>query len=658
MEKELYVKTFLTVLFILSGNYLKTQSNLDSLYTLWQDQNQPDSARVYAYKTYIWDGFLFSKPDTAFILAEELINYKGKTEYRKAQALGYKYQGISWYVRGNFVNALDYYKKCLKIEKEIGDLEGINGSLNNIGLIYSDQGAYMKALDYFIQSLKIAEDIGDKDGISSALSNIGIIYIKLEDFSNALDYSDRSLKINREINDQYGVSLQLNNIGTIYLSQGDHATALIYYTQGLKIKEQIGDLIGIGITLNNIGDVYQALDDYPKALEYYSKSLITREQIGDQSKIAYSLNKVGYTYLKQKDYSKSLKYCQRGYNLAVEAGILELQKKGCSCLYETYKAMGNGRKALEFYEALNVIEDSLYAEETAKKLQQMEFQKAMLQDSIKKAEEARLVKESHKKEVQRKNRIKNVFMASGVILIFVIIILWRLLLFVRKSRKIIANEKEKSDNLLLNILPEDIAEELKLTGKSKPRKFKHITILFTDFVDFTKISERMSPEALVTEINTCYKAFDEIIEKQGAEKIKTIGDAYMAVDGFGNDRGITAKNIVLAAFDIIDFVSKRRKENEGAGKPIFEIRVGIHTGDVIAGIVGEKKFQFDIWGSAVNTASRMENHSEAGRVNISQVTYELLKDDPQFVFENRGAMEVKGKGKMDMWFVSKKEKSA
>jgi class 3 adenylate cyclase len=313
--------------------------------------------------------------------------------------------------------------------------------------------------------------------------------------------------------------------------------------------------------------------------------------------------------------------------------------------------MGNGTRALEYHELLQVIEDSLQAEETATKLQQMEFQKAMFQDSIEKAEEARLVQEAHREEVRKKNRTKNVFLGSGVILIFVSLGLWRGLHFVHRSRKQISHEKEKSDKLLLNILPEEIAEELKRTGETRPRRYEHVSILFTDFVGFTKISEQMSPEELVAEINACYKTFDRIIGKRGVEKIKTIGDAYMAVDGFGRESGFAAKNIVLAALDIIDFTTERKKKNEDSGKPAFTIRAGIHTGDVIAGIVGERKFQFDIWGDAVNTASRMESHSDAGEVNVSQATFELLKDDPQFAFENRGAMEVKGKGKMEMWFV-------
>ena len=374
--------------------------------------------------------------------------------------------------------------------------------------------------------------------------------------------------------------------------------------------------------------------------------------------IAQSLNNIGIVYQNQGDYAKALDYCRRSYELALTVGALELQKAGCTCLYDTYKAVGNGIKALEYYELLNIIKDSLHAKETAKKLQQMEFQKAMLQDSIVKAEEVRLVQEAHREEVSKKNRTKNVFLASGVILIFVSLGLWRGLHFVRRSRKMLAQEKEKSDNLLLNILPEEIAEELKRTGTAKPRKYEHVSILFTDFVDFTKITEQMSPEELVTEINACYKTFDRIIEKRGVEKIKTIGDAYMAVDGFGKESGLAAKNIVLVALDIIDFTTERKKQSKDSGKPAFAIRAGIHTGDVIAGIVGEKKFQFDIWGDAVNTASRMETHSEVGKVNVSQVTFELLNENPDLVFESRGRMKVKGKGEMDMWFVKMKTEDA
>jgi class 3 adenylate cyclase/CHASE1-domain containing sensor protein len=209
----------------------------------------------------------------------------------------------------------------------------------------------------------------------------------------------------------------------------------------------------------------------------------------------------------------------------------------------------------------------------------------------------------------------------------------------------------KSENLLLNILPAEIARELKENGKAEARSYDKVSILFTDFTDFTKTTAKLSPRELVTEINACFGAFDAIITKYGLEKIKTIGDAYMAVGGLPIQRVDSVKNVVLACLEMQNFIGIRKKINSGKGKPVFEMRAGIHTGPVVAGIVGVKKFQYDIWGDAVNTASRMESRGKIGHVNISQATYEILKDDPCFHFEYRGKVQAKGKGKIDMWFV-------
>jgi adenylate cyclase len=207
--------------------------------------------------------------------------------------------------------------------------------------------------------------------------------------------------------------------------------------------------------------------------------------------------------------------------------------------------------------------------------------------------------------------------------------------------------------LLLNILPADIAEELKIHGKAEARDFDMVSILFTDFKGFTEASAKLSAQELVGEINVCFEAFDGIMAKYEVEKIKTIGDAYMAAGGLPVPTDDSIKNTVLAALEMQAFITKRKTEMDTAGKPAFEMRVGIHTGPVVAGIVGVKKFQYDIWGDTVNTASRIESNSEAGKVNISQATYELVKDDSNFTFESRGKIEAKGKGEIEMYFVSK-----
>jgi class 3 adenylate cyclase len=220
-----------------------------------------------------------------------------------------------------------------------------------------------------------------------------------------------------------------------------------------------------------------------------------------------------------------------------------------------------------------------------------------------------------------------------------------------KQKDVILKEKERSEELLLNILPAEVAEELKLNGSSPARTFDEVTVLFTDIKEFTTISEQLTATELVAEINICFKAFDEITSKYNIEKIKTIGDAYLAAGGLHLPRQTEPKNVVLAALEMQKFVQERRKLNQARGAVGFEMRCGIHTGPVVAGIVGVKKFQYDIWGDTVNTAARMESSGEVDQVNISESTFRLLADDPQFIFVNRGKISAKNKGEIQMYFV-------
>ncbi|PZF72625.1 adenylate/guanylate cyclase domain-containing protein [Taibaiella soli] len=210
-------------------------------------------------------------------------------------------------------------------------------------------------------------------------------------------------------------------------------------------------------------------------------------------------------------------------------------------------------------------------------------------------------------------------------------------------------EKQKSENLLLNILPGEIAKELKETGEARARRFDNVSILFTDFKDFTKKSELLTPEELVSILDIYFRHFDSIISKYGIEKIKTIGDAYLCVGGMLYSDAESALNIVKAALEILVFVEQLQQAREAAGLVSFSIRMGIHVGPVVAGIVGEKKFAYDIWGDAVNTAARMEQASEPGRLNISHDTWLLVKD--HVICTHRGKIEAKNKGMIDMYFV-------
>jgi adenylate cyclase len=256
-----------------------------------------------------------------------------------------------------------------------------------------------------------------------------------------------------------------------------------------------------------------------------------------------------------------------------------------------------------------------------------------------------------------------IFLKWYMILIYILLIFSGIIIYVRWKSYIflkdkirleaivsqrteeLQNEKEKSEQLLANILPKDTADELKKKGKASTQKYEMVTVLFSDIQGFTKIAEQMNPEALIDQLDNFYFHFDSVVEKYNIEKIKTIGDAYMCAGGIPEKNRTNPVEVVLAALEVQDFMKELKKKNSD----IWDVRIGVHTGPVIAGVIGHKKFSYDIWGDTVNTASRMESSGEASKINISGHTYELVKDF--FICEYRGKMPVKYKGEIDMYFV-------
>jgi len=688
MKKATFFLFLLLVSFI-----IQAQPNLDSLWGVWNDETAPDSKRAQAMNDIAQNGYLYSQPDSAYYFAQLSYDFASIMGLKKEMAAALSTQAGSYYVRGDFNKAIEYYHLCLAIYEEIEDKKGLSKVLNNIGVMYSNQGNFRKALEYHLRSLKIKEEIPDKSGMAGTMNNIGLIYMNQGDYPKALNYFQQSLKIKEEFSDKGGTAQTLNNIGLIYLRQGDttkalecfhrclniceeiyhkrglagilsnigliyinqhnYPQALEYYEQSLKIQEEISDKKGMATTFNNIGEIYMNLGDYSRSMEYFQKCLKIYEEISEKRGLAGTLTNIGRLNNKQGDHAQALVWCNKGLQASEEINILEEQKNACQCLYDAYKAMGIGNKALEYHERIGMFEDSLQAEETSKKLHQLEFARQMLEDSLIREKEKLRVQIEHEAEVRKKNRTRNMFILAALFLLIGAVGLHRRMLYIRKAKRAIENEKERSDKLLLNILPTDIAEELKEKGRADARNFETVSILFSDFKEFTQISEKLSAKELVGEINTCFEPFDAICEKYGIEKIKTIGDSYMAAGGLPVPTEDSVKKTVLAGLEMVGFMIKRKQEREAEGNICFEMRVGIHTGPVVAGIVGVSKFQYDIWGDTVNIASRIENAGEVGKVNISRSTYELIKEDPTFKFQSRGKVKAKGKGDIEMWFVEK-----
>lgn len=647
------MKNYIIAFLFLLSFFSHAQVNLDSLLTVWNDQQNHDSIRTDAFVKYVWDGFLYSNTDSALVLANVLTKYSKKKKYLPGLGASYNLKGVAYYVKSDFSKALKNYEQAHKIAQELNNLKRVANTLSNMGIIYQSTGQPAKALKYYNKSLSLHKTAKNKKGIGSSLTNIGIIYDDLGDHEKAIDYHLEALDIYKEIGNFRGIPYALHNIGTNYLKSEDYENALKYNLLSLKEKEKIGHKQGMAYSLNNLGIIYRNQSKYNEALDYLNRSLSLFEDIGDKIGISFTTVNIGTISNNLGKHNIAIKNCKEGLEMSSTINAILEQMEACECLYEAYKTLGNDNKALEYHEQMLVFNDSLKSEETAKKLQQMEFAKQVLADSLIQVEKDLHVEMIHKEEVRKKDKNRNLAIGAGVFFLVLsggFYSRWR---FVKKTKAIIEKEKDRSENLLLNILPSEIAEELKAKGSADARDFDLVSILFTDFKGFTQASEKLTPKELIGEINHCFKAFDLICEKYGIEKIKTIGDAYMAAGGLPvpSDNSIT--NTVLAALEMQAFISERILIKEANNEISFKMRLGIHSGPVVAGIVGVKKFQYDIWGDTVNTASRMESSGEVGKVNVSEGTYKFIKDDPQFIFESRGKIQAKGKGEMKMFFISK-----
>ena len=652
------VKQLSILVLLLFSDDLIAQINLDSLFQVWEDATYPDSDRVDAYQQYIANGHFYTNPDSAIILIEELVDFSDSISYEIGVIDASILLGYTYFRMGSYPKALATYRDALRVAESIKDTTGIARIHLRMGFLYHDNEDLITALQHYQKSLRLFELLDNRDGMGSVFNEFGSIYRAKGEFDKSLEYYNRSIEINREIGDEDGSSAMYNNIGRAYLEQGRYEEAITNFEKSLAIDSRKGDQLGIASCYAGLGTVYREQGDMDKALEFLQRSLTISESIDDAQGAGNTLLELGSIFIELDRHRQAIRSCERAKVIGERLGDVGNQEASCACLYESHKALGQTEQALRYFEQTQIFYDSMQSEATAIQLQQMEFSKQATIDSLARAEQEMQIQLAHQQEVQRKDRNRNLALGAGFFFLLLaggFFSRWR---YVKKSKAIIEKEKERSENLLLNILPAEIAEELKEKGEAAARDFDLVSILFTDFKEFTEKSAALSASQLINEINHCFRAFDYICEQHSIEKIKTIGDAYMAAGGLPVATEASVENTVMAALEMQRFMVQRATQNRAAGQVAFEMRVGIHTGPVVAGIVGVKKFQYDVWGDTVNTASRMESNGQVGQVNISDSTYDLIKTSPRFSFVKRNAIPVKGKGDMVMWFVSDRTLSA
>ncbi len=519
---------------------------------------------------------------------------------------------------GNYPEALKRFFTLLKKEEAKKDKDQIFLCLQNIALIYEIQNNLDKAVEYYQKAFSIYDKSGENVNQIGVCINLGELYYKFDDYKNAKQYYNRAFDLGKKLKNNRFLPNVYSGLGRINLADSNYTEAIQQLTQSLDLYKA-GNMINfVGVTYENIAHVYQA------AAMGNQKEFLTKYFNGN----------------KEAALKKASLCADSALAIFKEIGDIENVRNVYERKYEIEKLRGNCTIALENFESFKSLNDSLFNMEKDKKITET----GMQYDFDKK--EAAAKAEQEKKDIQQRNIRYSISIGLAAAILF--------LLVVYRQRNKIKKEKDRSEELLLNILPAEVAEELKTKGSAEAQLIDEVTVLFTDFKGFTQLSEKLSPKELVADIHECFSAFDNIMHKHGVEKIKTIGDAYMAAGGLPTANKTHAEDVVNAAIDIQQFMHEHKAKREAEGKLFFEIRIGVHTGPVVAGIVGVKKFAYDIWGDTVNTASRMESSGEAGKINISETTYALVKD--QFHCEYRGKIAAKGKGEMEMYFVENKNR--
>jgi adenylate cyclase len=580
-----------------------------------------------------------SDPEKTISYATDALALAKKYNFKKEEALASKYIGLGYSSQNMYVEATLNWQEAQKIFEEIDDKDGISNILSNLGTIYSNQGDDEKALELYLRSLQIAEEINAKMRTLTVSLNIGLIYQKKSaTLDKALEYYFVALELAEELAYPEGIGYTSVNIGEVYFAQNDDSTALAYFQ---KSRDNLQNSNALPYPMIDIGKVYDRHGDYEQALKIQKEAFDIAQRINSKLYMAQSLLGMANTYFNQNKISEAIEVLQQAEFLSMEIGSKESLKEAYEGLANYSAKLNNYQDAFHFQELLTAINDSLFKSANEKRLNLM-----MTSFNLEKKEREVEVQEL---TIQKQRIAKNAFL-GGLVLVFIIaFIIFRNYRAKVKINKVLDKQKVEIENLVLNILPATIAKELRLKGTATPRNYESVSVLFTDFKDFTKISAQLTPGELVSELNDYFVAFDNITEKHNLEKIKTIGDAYMCAGGLPVENDTHPVNAIKAALEIQEYMIQKNKVRAAKGEIPWGLRVGINTGPVMAGVVGRKKYAYDIWGSTVNVASRMESNGEVGKVNISAATYELIKDKFDCLY--RGKISAKNVGEIDMHFI-------
>ncbi len=527
--------------------------------------------------------------------AQEAIDYSEPLDHPSGKSRSLTILGLTFWALGDFGKALMVMKEALKQVVETDDMLAIAKVYTNMGLIYSGWSDYNTALDYYLKALPLFEEFGDEKGKADINNNIGVVYKNRGDLDRALQHFNSALERYIVMDNKIGVAGVYNNIGSIKKHLGKTSEALKYFQKSLIIREELGGDSALADSYNNLGNVHWDLSNFDSSLEYLGKSLKIKHRIGDKRGVSVTNIGMGNSYLSLKDFDSAQDCFQTALQIAREIGARGEEMLCYKGLYEMFELSGDFEKALVYHVLYSDLEKVLFSENKKRQLT-----------------EIRTKYETEKKEKEAEiYRLRNIELQAAY---------------------------DKTDELLRNILPGEIVEELAVTSTPKPRIVDDVTVVFIDIVNFTLFANRNDPEELLEELALHFDAYDEIVKGYGLEKLKTFGDGYMYTGGLFSESS-QIEECARAALDILDFVSSRE----------WEVRIGIHIGSCIAGLIKGWRMIYDVWGETVNMAARLEQNGEPGRVNVSQAVRDELHE--AFFLKSRGDIEAHNLSPTPMYFI-------
>jgi adenylate cyclase len=592
---------------------------------------------------------------------------------------------------GNYGKSLLYYLRIEDIVERFGEPYEKGRLYNNLGKVYVTLKDYKKALEYFkkteLQCDYAKLTIHPCELPELLYTNLGISLHNTGDSKGGLTYLGRALNIIKARKDEKAMANLEHLIATVYFSSGDLYNALEHNNEAIRLGKATEQVDVQILAYETAAKIYQDLYDFENAFLNFTQylTLYDSTRLDEQrrqlllaersSQLRAAEGEIRFLLAQQEIKDRDLQQVRVEQEklelvyraLAAEARereqdvvLLQKQKEVDQATLREKTAL-----ALEAQQRLRLAAEQLDTEKKNAIITELSRKNEIEQaEQLAKEQEMTLLRQerdiSDLKLREQQNFERNTYI-GGSILGFFLLVFSGLWLFARRvsrrlkvqnveiqaQKNMIDAERSKSDRLLRNILPEEIAHELKTRGHASPQLYPAATVMFTDFVNFTKLSAHLPPEQVISELNECFLAFDEIIDRHGLEKIKTIGDAFMCAGGLPVPNETHPIDAVKAAIEINKWLQHRKQNYPDA--VFHEMRIGIHTGAVVAGVVGKNKFAYDIWGDAVNLASRMEEMGEAGRINLTKETYALVKD--VIPCEFRGQREVHNKGMIDMYFV-------